>query len=90
MTAKQLVSRLAEMKLIPLPGNIRSRRFRFNHSAAARIETFTIEEVRELLAACDGFSERTKLYLLLMLNVGMYQNDIAELRRMKSTGRKVR
>jgi len=81
MTAKQFVSRLAEMKLIPLPGNIRSRRFRFNHSAAARIETFTLEEVRDLLAACDGFSERTKLYLLLMLNVGMYQNDIAELRR---------
>ena len=32
-----------------------------------------------LLAACDGFSERTKLYLLLMLNCGMYQNDISEL-----------
>ncbi len=79
MTAKQFVSRLAEMKLIPLPGNIRSRRFRFNHSAPAKIETFTAEEVRGLLSACDGFSERTKLYLLLMLNCGMYQNDIAEL-----------
>ena len=81
MTAKQFISRLAEMKLIPLPGNIRSRRFRFNHSAAAEIETFTVDEVRALLAACDGFSERTKLYLLLMLNCGMYQNDIAELRQ---------
>ncbi len=81
MTAKQFIGRLAEMKLIPLPGNIRSRRFRFNHSVAARIETFTVEEVRELLASCDGFSERTKLYLLLMLNCGMYQNDIAELRQ---------
>jgi integrase len=80
MTAKQFIARLAEMKLIPLPGNIRSRRFRFNHSVAARIETFTLDEVRELLAFCDGFSERTKLYLLLMLNCGMYQNDIAELR----------
>jgi integrase len=80
MTAKQFISRLAEMRLIPLPGNIRSRRFRFNHSTPAKIETFTIEEVRSLLAACDGFSERTKLYLLLMLNCGMYQNDIAELR----------
>jgi integrase len=81
MTAKQFISRLAEMKLIPLPGNIRSRRFRFNHSAPARIETFTVDEVKKLLAACDGFSERTKLYLLLMLNCGMYQNDIAELHR---------
>jgi integrase len=81
MTAKQFVSRLAELRLIPLPGNIRSRRFRFNHSAPARIETFTLEEVRRMLAACDGFSEKTKLYLLLMLNCGMYQNDIAELHR---------
>ena len=49
MTAKQFISRLAEMKLITLPGNIRSRRFRFNHSAAAKIETFTVAEVRQLL-----------------------------------------
>ena len=81
MTAKQFVSRLAEMKMIVLPGNIRSRRFRFNHSAAAKIETFTVEEVREMLAACDGFSERTKLYLLLQLNCGHYQMDVAELRQ---------
>jgi integrase len=80
MTAKQFVSRLAEMKLIVMPGNIRSRRFRFNHSAPAKIETFTVEEVRAMLAACDGFSERMKLYLLLMLNCGQYQHDIAELR----------
>jgi len=79
MTAKQFVGRLAELRLIPLPGNIRSRRFRFNHSAPAKIETFTAEEVRQMLSACDGFSEKTKLFLLLMLNCGMYQNDIAEL-----------
>ncbi|HEV8060154.1 MAG TPA: hypothetical protein VGP68_09785 [Gemmataceae bacterium] len=79
MTAKQFTSRLAELRLIPLPGNIRSRRFSFNHSIAAKIETFTIEEVQALLKSCDGFSEKTKLYLLLMLNCGMYQNDIAEL-----------
>ena len=81
MTAKQFISRLAELRLIPLPGNIRSRRFRFNHSAPAKIEIFSIEEVRKLLASCEGFSERTQLYILLMLNCGMYQNDIAELHR---------
>ena len=81
MTAKQFVSRMAEMRLIPLPANIRSRRFRFNHSAPAKIETFTVEEVRELLAAAGEISARTRLFLLLMLNVGMYQNDIAELRQ---------
>ncbi len=80
MTAKQFISRLAELKLIALPGNIRSRRFRFNHSAPAKIETFTADEIRAMLAACDGFSDRTKLFLLLMLNCGMYQNYIAELR----------
>ena len=81
MTAKQFITRLAEMKLIAMPGNIRSRRFRFNHSVAAKIETFTVEEVRRLLEVSEGFSERTHLYLLLMLNCGMYQNDIAELRQ---------
>jgi integrase len=80
MTAKQFISRLAELKLIPLPANIRSRRFRFNHSAPIRIETFTVEEVQRMLTAADEVSDRTKLYLLLMLNCGMYQNDIAELR----------
>ncbi len=80
MTAKQFISRLAELKLIPLPSNIRSRRFRFNHSAPAKIETFTVAEVRQMLVAAEGLSDRTKLYLLLMLNCGMYQNDIAELR----------
>jgi integrase len=80
MTAKQFISRLTEMKLIPPPGNIRSRRFRFNHSAPAKIETFTPAEIGTLLSGCDGFSDKTKLYLLLMLNCGMYQNDIAELR----------
>jgi integrase len=79
MTAKQFISRLAEMKLIALPGNIRSRRFRFNHSVAAKIETFTTLEVRQILQGCAGFSERTNLYILLMLNCGMYQNDIAEM-----------
>ncbi len=39
MTAKQFISRLAEKKLIPLPGNIRSRRLRLNQSAPKAIET---------------------------------------------------
>ena len=81
MTAKQFVSRLAEMKLIAMPANIRSRRFRFNHSAPAKIETFTIAEVRGLLETAGEMSERTHLFILLMLNCGMYQNDIAELRQ---------
>jgi integrase len=80
MAAKPFISRPAELKLIVPLGNIRSRRLRFNHSVAAEIETFTVEEVRALLGTAGGLSERTQLYMLLMLNCGMYQNDIAELR----------
>jgi hypothetical protein len=67
MTARQLISRFAELKLIPFPGNICSWRFRFNHSAAFEIKIFTIEDIRVVLPACDGVSERTKLYLLVLL-----------------------
>lgn len=75
MSARQFIRWMAELGLIPLPGNIQSRRFRFGSGATA-IETFTDEEIKTLLMSA---TERTKLYLLLMLNCGMYQNDIAEL-----------
>jgi integrase len=78
MTAKQFVRWLAERKAIPLPGNIDSRRFRFNHTSAAKVEVFTADEVREILGRA---SERMRLYLLLMVQAGMYQNDVAELRQ---------
>jgi integrase len=77
MTAKQFIRRMAEMRMIPLPGNIDSRRFKFNHSAPKKIEVFTAEEVKALL---DKATDRMKLYLLLMVNCGMYQSDVAELR----------
>lgn len=79
MTARQFIAHVAEKNVIPAPGNLRSRRFRFNHTAPAKVEVFEVGEVRALLTACDGFSERTKLYLLLMLNCGMYQNDVSDL-----------
>lgn len=75
MTARQFIRWMADLGLIPLPGNIGSRRFRFGNGATS-IETFTDEEIKTLLTHA---TERTKLYLLLMLNCGMYQNDIAEL-----------
>ncbi|WP_165073872.1 tyrosine-type recombinase/integrase [Paludisphaera rhizosphaerae] len=78
MTARQFITRLAARKLIPLPGNIRDRRFKFNHSVAAEIEVFAVEEVRALLAAAP---ERMRLCLLLMVQCGMYQNDVAELKQ---------
>lgn len=60
MAARQFIERLGEMRLITLPGNIRSHRFRFKR-LAAKVDTFTVEEVRAILGACEGYSERTKL-----------------------------
>ncbi len=80
MTAKQFIARLAELKLIECPRNLRSHRFRFNHSAPNKIDVFSVSEIQALLPAVRKYSEPLELYLLLMLNCGMYQNDIAELR----------
>jgi integrase len=44
----------------------------------AKPETFMISEIKTLLEAA---TDRTKLYLLLMLNTGMYQGDISNLRQ---------
>lgn len=57
---------------------------------AKEIPTFTEAEVKDPLAAA---SERTRLYLLLMLNIGAYQSDIAALKPNQvdwKTGRIVR
>ncbi|MBI1246793.1 tyrosine-type recombinase/integrase [bacterium] len=40
-------------------------------------EVFTIDEVKKLLTKA---TDRTKLYILLMLNAGMYQTDISNIR----------
>jgi integrase len=42
------------------------------------VRTFTPEEIKVLNA---NASERTRLYLLLMLNCGMYQGDISDLKQ---------
>jgi integrase len=75
LTARQFITRLVELELIPLPANMHSRRFRFG-TAVKPIEIFSDAEVRTILAAA---TERTRLLVLLMLNCGMYQSDIADL-----------
>jgi integrase len=76
--AKNFITRLAELGLTPLPGNIRRLRFVSTDDEDKTPPQFTVQEVKELLRAC--LSERSRLFLLLMLNCGMYQSDIAELR----------
>ena len=46
--------------------------------ATANIKTFTVDQIKTLL---NRASRRTKLYILLALNTGMYQVDIAAMKR---------
>jgi integrase len=81
MTAKQFIAWLVENKEIAEPGNMRSKRIRFKQGSSSDIKTFTIDEIRAILKACDRVSEKTKLYILFSLNVGATQMDLAELRQ---------
>lgn len=63
-------------KLENLPRNVDSRDLPIT-AHPAKVRTFTVEEVKTLL---KDASERTRLYLLLMLNLGYLQTDISELR----------
>jgi integrase len=74
--AKNFICYLTDLGLIPLPGNIRSR-FGFAEGVGNKTR-YTVQEVKGVLEAAV---ERTRLYLLLMLNCGMYQSDIADLRQ---------
>jgi integrase len=64
-------------ELMSLPRILESREFSIA-LPETKIETFTDEEVSRLL---NSSSPSTKLYLLLMLNCGFTQQDIAELRQ---------
>ena len=75
VTAKSFIRSLGEHDLISLPGKLASKDFRFG-GGVKKIRTFEPEELQTLLAEA---TEQTKLYLLLMLNCGMYQADISDL-----------
>jgi len=78
-STRLLIEWLGDIGKMAVPGNIRSKKLVFK-VPKKRIDTFSTEEVRRLIAGCsDKFGERTKLYLLLMLNCGMYQSDISDL-----------
>ena len=77
MTFKQWANWLAEKGLIAVPGNLRSKRLRFT-DVATTPKTVSVEDVQTLLGRAN---DRTKLFILLMLNCGMYQSDIASLKQ---------
>jgi integrase len=60
---------------VPLPKNLRSKSQRIP-TERKEPNPFTLDEVQLLLS---NASDRTKLYLCLMLNCAMYQGDIADL-----------
>ncbi len=73
--ARSFVRSRYEKRLIDLPRNLTSKQL----AIAVPIKdpvTFTVEEVKAHLAAATN---RTRLYLLLMLNCGMYPQDISSL-----------
>jgi len=74
--AKSFIAWLAEKGMSPAPPNLYSRRHRFGGGPKS-IPTIPLEEVRSLIAKAPG---QLKLHLLLMLNTGMTQVDISDLR----------
>ncbi len=86
--AKMFVRWLWESNIIQdLPRNIRKVGIKIE---TKKPKTFTIDEIKILLTGAKG---RTKLFLLLMLNTGANQRDIAELKPSEvdwETGRIIR
>jgi len=78
MTFKNFVNWLWEnVDGFQLPKNFKSKEYTFpDEDEGKNVVHFTPEEVRALMGDC---SERTKLFMLLMLNCAMYQHDISQL-----------
>jgi integrase len=74
--AKQFIRFIWGQGVIELPRNIDSNELTIRKTTK-RIKTMSIDDVKELI---DAASHRSKLYVLLMANCGMYQSDIAHLR----------
>jgi integrase len=73
--AKNFVTWLASKALIPVPPNLMSRKYKFG-STVMKVSTFTVDEVKALIDASTG---QLTLHLLLMVNCGFTQQDVADL-----------
>ena len=74
--AKAFIGWLAEKGINAAPPNLHSRRHRFGGGIKS-IPTIPVEQVVRLITSAPG---QLKLHLLLMLNTGMTQVDISDLR----------
>jgi integrase len=75
--ARAFIKFLWESKLIELPRNIDSRKYRFKASTK-KVPTLTVEE---FVKSVDNATGQLKLHLLLMANCGMCQTDISDLKQ---------
>lgn len=73
--ARQWVSWMVERGTIPAPANL-NRRWRFGPTVKP-IETWTVDECRAAVNAAKG---KVRLCVLLMLNCGMTQKDVSDLK----------
>ncbi len=74
--ARNFLQWLDDLGLHPAPRNLNRRQYRFKGGEQA-VPTIQTDEVKRLLAAARG---QLKLHILLMLNCGMTQQDISDLR----------
>ena len=74
--SREFVIHLAEMGLVSLPPNLSSRKYRFGDGEVAAIPTFSVDECKTVLAGATG---RLRLVILLCLNCGFTQKDVADL-----------
>jgi integrase len=77
---KQFCQWLDEKDLVPVPKNVRNRKALRIKLGNGKRETYPLEDIKTILAD-DETPERMKLFVLLMLNTGAYQVDIARLTR---------
>ena len=74
-SAKQFISHLCELDLIPFPSKLRSKSLNFSVETG-EIITYTTDELKTLY---DEAVDRTKLFMLLAMNCGFTQVDISDL-----------
>ena len=75
--ARAFVTRCVEKRLIDAPRNLKSKQLAISVPYKDPV-TFTPEEIQTHVGAAKP---KMKLYILLMLNCGMYPHDISELRQ---------
>jgi integrase len=76
MFVKTFISWLIERELIPSFPSLYARRYKFSASDK-EVKALAVDQVREIVRDCKGI---LKLHVLLMLNCGMTQRDISDLK----------